>query len=427
MSEKPPRVRTPWKRWWQLFRIRCLPSLVWLGAVALLVTQWRGRTARVDSPGMFEARSAMVAPIQRGRIVSLAVDMFDEVRASQVVGWLDDSAVRAELAVAEAEAKRLEAELQAAERQLKLDAEQREVDLDSRARNYAMRAERLRLEKLDRMIELENDQVQLQGLAANLERYRSLRSKQVVDDQDYDDVRYQHDALQKKIAATKEALAVIEGRMKEAESQVDKGDAQSAAAGIDVALAPLCNACEVQLRRVEAIRVQRMALVLTAPLDGVVTAMLRREGETVMRGEPVLTVTDPRSVRIVSFVEQGKTIEPVEGMVVEVRRRTYPVQVARATVAKVSPQVEPIPEAMLLNPALRRWGVRVLIDVPADMLTAATDDAVDAFVPPRPGEQVDVRYFVLPQRTPRIRAPRGSRTAGSDDPPFAHEAEGRAT
>jgi hypothetical protein len=125
-----------------------------------------------------------------------------------------------------------------------------------------------------------------------------------------------------------------------------------------------------------------------------------------MRGIPILTVADPRSMQIVSFVEQGQPIEPTPGMRVEVRRRGQPLQVAQSQVLKVSPQVEPIPPAVLGNPALLRWGVRVLIEMPRTLVggrraggafadeVGAGAGSLGAQRPPRPGEVVVVRYFV---------------------------------
>ena len=394
------RIRTPLKRRWQLFRTRTLQGVVWLAAVAAVAVLWRHRVARLDAPAMVEARQATVASAERATITSLAVELFDEVKASQVLVRLDDSGVRASLEVAVAELKHLQAQLKAAERQLRDDARLREADEFSRSRNYAMRVERLRIEKLDRTIELENDQVELQRLAATLERQRALRRRDLIAEQEYDDVRFQHEALQKKVKATQEAVAVIDGRLREAMARQVGPQRADVAESITVALAPLREALGVQLKRVDEIKVERESLVLTSPLDGVVTAVHRREGEAVRPGEPIVTVADPdpRSMQIVSFIEQGESFQPAPGMEVEVRRRTRPVQVARARIMKVSPQVELIPPEVLGNPSFPRWGVRVLIDVPASMLGPPPEGSPVPRIPLRPGELLDVRYFASRQR-----------------------------
>lgn len=396
---KVSRIPTPLRGWWRLFRMRVVPVAAWLAALALVWVLWQERAARVDAPGMFEARQANVASFERGLLVELTVGLFDEVRASQMVARLDDAAVSAALDVARAEKRQLEAQVRAIERELKQDAAVRDLDAYSRTRNYVIRTEQLRLEKLDRMIELESDEVELQRLAATLGRIRALRDGDVVGEQDFDEAKFAHEALKRKIAATKEALAVIEGRLREALAREELPASKEAAGSTEVALAPLREAVAVQVTRLAEIQVAREALVLASPLDGVVTALFRRQGETVMRGEPILTVTDPRSMHIVSFVEQGQPVEPAPGMRVEVRRRTHPVEVAEARVLKVSPQVEPLPQAIVANPAIVRWGVRVLISMPPGLRRGASAGA-PARHPPRPGEVLSVRYF-LPRKDGR--------------------------
>ncbi|MFW6163331.1 MAG: HlyD family secretion protein [Planctomycetota bacterium] len=404
------RIRTPLARWGQMLVRRVVPVAAWLGAVALAVTLWREQTARVDTPGILEARQAAVASVQGGSVASLPVALFDEVAAGQVVVRLKDDAVRAELAVAQAEVSRLEAELRAAERQLNEDQALRELDLFAQSRTYAMRIERLRMDKLDHRIELENDRVQLQRLAASVERLRALRASQIVGDQEYDDLRYEHDALAKKIAATEEALEVIERQLREATAREEAPGFTEAVEPVTVALAPLREAVSVQLRRVDEIQVAREALVLRSPIDGVVATVNHGPGEAVMPGAPILTVADPGTLRVVSFVEQSKNLAPSEGMVVEVRRRTRPVQVARARVAKVGAQMELMPPAVCGGVAVQRWGLRVLIDLPPSLLAHGTGPGDGTFAPPRPGEVVGVRYFV--SRRPQWSSPRETEEGG---------------
>ncbi|MBL7222926.1 MAG: efflux RND transporter periplasmic adaptor subunit [Candidatus Brocadiae bacterium] len=401
----PRRIPTPLKRRLHLLRMRVVPLTCWLVAVAVVAVMWRTRTMRLDTPGMIQTRQAAVAAVERGTIASLHTELFGTVRASQVVVRLDDAAVRAALAVAEAEVKRLEAALRAAEAQLKQDVALRELDRYTSARTYATRVERLRIEKLDRLVELETDRVELQRLAATLERSRKLRARDVIAAQDLDDVKFGHEAMQRKIKATQEALEVIDGRLSDAMSRSEMPTASPADDSLEVALAPLREEMTVQLRRVDEMRVQREALVLKAPIDGVVTAVFFREGEAVMPGIPILTVSDSSSMHIVSFVEQGLALVPTEGMTVEVRRRTRPMQVAQARVVKVSPQVEPIPQEVLGSVPVLKWGVRVFVDMPASMRSPLAAFGTAGLDPPRPGELLDVRYFV-PHRGGRTRVTR---------------------
>ena len=83
---KQARIRTPLKCRLRVIRLRLLPIVVWLGAVAVVVMSWHQRVTRLDAPGRIEAqRQAVVAPLQPGTITSLAVSLSDAVRASDVV------------------------------------------------------------------------------------------------------------------------------------------------------------------------------------------------------------------------------------------------------------------------------------------------------------------------------------------------------
>jgi len=421
-----PRIRTPLRRYWQLLRRRVVPLVLWAGAIVLVARLWTARVLRMDAPAQVEAlRQATLAPVQTGTIARIAVALSDQVRAGQVLVNLDDSAIRAELGVAEAELARLQAELPAAQLRLKQQAEERQTDYLSRARNYAIRMERLRLEKLNLMIELENEQVNAERLDSMLQRQQVLHRRGVLSDQALDDVRYRLEASRKKIKATRDALAVIEGQIREARARGQGPEPPAApdAGGVEIALAPLRRALDSQLQRIGEIRARRRALTLSSPIDGVVTAVYHWEGETVRAGEPIVQVADPRSFCVVSYVEPGAPIEPAVGMQVEVRRNTSPMQIALARIIKVGAQFERMPWR-LAGPSRsqRRWGRRVLIEMPPSM-RVPPGGAPPGLSPPHLGETLLVRFFAAqrPAAGPDPRPgtwhlPRSDENAGKPSP-----------
>lgn len=396
---KPRRIRTPLRRYFQFLRLRLIPLALWLGAVALVVTLWNARVTRMDAPARVDAlRQATLASVQTGMIVTIAAGISEEVKAGQALVRLDDTAVRAELGVAEAELKRLQAELPAAELRLRQDAEARKLDYASTARTYAVRMEQMRLQKLTHLIDIENEQVNGERLAALLQRQKVLQTKGIVSDQIVEDLQFQLDASRKKTKATREAVALIEQQVKEAQTRERLPEPPAAAEGIETALAPLRRAIDGQAERINEIQARRKALVLASPIDGVVTAVYHWEGESVRAGDPILMVADPRSLYVLSYVEPGATIEPVAGMEVEVRRNTTPIQAARARVIEVGRQFERMPWR-LLGPsrAQRRWGRRVLIELPESMRRGATAALRPDVREPQLGETLFVRFFSLRQ------------------------------
>ncbi|HPD17589.1 MAG TPA: HlyD family efflux transporter periplasmic adaptor subunit [Planctomycetota bacterium] len=397
---KPRRIRTPIRRYLNLFRLRVIPLALWAGAVAGVAMLWSSRVTRMDAPAQIDAlRQATLAPVQTGTLASVAVGLSEEVRAGQVLVRLDDAAVRAELEVAQAELKRLEAELPAAELRLRQEAEARKLDLLALDRTYSVRTEQMRLAKLNHLIEIENEQVNAERLAALLRRQEVMHQRGVIGDQILDDTRYQLEASRKKIKATREAIAVVDQQVQAAQARERVGEPVLGQESLEVALAPLRRAVDAQLERIREIQARRQALALASPIDGVVTAVYHWEGETVRAGDPVLMVADPRTLYVVSFIEPGAPIEPAAGMEVEVRRKTIPIQVATARVIEVGAQVERIP-SRLSGPARaqRRWGRRVLIELPPSMQPQAGNLPWNEAGAPQLGETLFVR-FSSPRRS----------------------------
>jgi multidrug resistance efflux pump len=228
-----------------------------------------------------------------------------------------------------------------------------------------------------------------------LGRQRVLHDKGVVSDQVLDDVKYQLEASRKKIKASQDAIAAIDKEVAEAKSRERMPEPPAVVATLETALAPLRRAADSQLERIKELQARRSALSLASPIDGVVTAIYHWEGEGVRAGDPVLMVADPRSLYVVSFIEPGAAIEPVVGMEVEVRRKTTPVQVARAHVLEVGAQVEPLPKRLMVNPRLQRqWGRRVLVEMPTSMSQEAAGAPAPGG-PPQLGEMLLVRFFAL--------------------------------
>jgi hypothetical protein len=99
-----------------------------------------------------------------------------------------------------------------------------------------------------------------------------------------------------------------------------------------------------------------------------VSAISKRPGEKVIRGEAILTITAPNSDRIVGYMRQPLGAIPTTNDTVQVRTRTLRRQVAEATIVRVGTQMEPIDPALLSADATRREvGLPFLINIPEGM------------------------------------------------------------
>ena len=124
----------------------------------------------------------------------------------------------------------------------------------------------------------------------------------------------------------------------------------------------------------------RHRVELQSPMDGVVIPIqaqdnevlhqrpgeqvVRRVGEVVAAGEPILAVSQREPTEIVAYVSEQQ-LGLLEGqMTVDVIRTRTPPQTAPSEIRKVGPTIELMPQRLWRNPAVPQWGRPVLIDIP---------------------------------------------------------------
>jgi hypothetical protein len=87
---------------------------------------------------------------------------------------------------------------------------------------------------------------------------------------------------------------------------------------------------------------------LRSPIEGTVSMVYRRQGESVVAGEPIVTIVGSQSDRILGFVLPPASFEPAVGMSVEVRTRSGPRRVALTTITHVGGYMDIVPATLLL-------------------------------------------------------------------------------
>jgi len=384
----PKKIRTPLGRRVRFFRQRQLPVLIWIAAVASAVLLARRQAVRVDAIGIVEVRRATVAPQGVGTVKFVIPDLYDEVRAGEVVGGLDEARILAELQVVKTEIARLRAVIPAETARLQAaDAAQR-LDRQTQARRFAWNLEGAELDLLDRCVILEVDRVEHERLTLVFERLRRLVAKGAASQADVDEAAAARKAVTIKISENTRVIAAAERRRDAARTRQDALERTAELPpGLETQLEPIRRAVAVQQARLAELTLARAELVLRAPIDGVVSRILLRPGETATAGAPVMSIADPRTTRVVAYIPEGDGHLDVRvGDRVHLQRRTSPVQMLEAKVLRVGPAVEEIPIQGRRNPNLVEWGRPVLI--------AATTPALDLY----PGETVDVRIPAPSQR-----------------------------
>jgi multidrug resistance efflux pump len=125
----------------------------------------------------------------------------------------------------------------------------------------------------------------------------------------------------------------------------------------------------------------RESVELTAPFDGVVISVplranetprpgekiIRRPGEVVAAGEPILSIIESHPNEIVAYITEAQINQIQEGMEVEIIKAIEPAQIARSRITYVGPAVEQMPIRWWRNPNIPQWGQPFLVAAPPQM------------------------------------------------------------
>jgi len=124
-------------------------------------------------------------------------------------------------------------------------------------------------------------------------------------------------------------------------------------------------------------------ITLKSHMDGVVTKIYHRIGESVIAGDPIVTVTASRGQRIIGYLRQPLPFEPKSGDPVKVITRRPHRQVATTQIIQVGVQMELVTAPMRirgLGTAMER-GLPVVMSLPPG-LEVHPGELVDLLVKP---------------------------------------------
>jgi multidrug resistance efflux pump len=344
MDSLPP-IPTPVAQRWREFRIQVLPLVVFVGLTASVVVLWKGYVQPVGIVGQVEMVRANVASIQEGTVLELSVDRLEHVSKDQPIGKL----VTTDPAVQEADLIAITADLKLVQARMDLD----------KIRNKDTYSQR-RVELLAGRVSLLTAQARLPQAESELVRVTKLFEEgptNIASQADLEVARRDRDTLKHQIEEQSKLVAQLE---------VDIQAMESAGVAQLQAKDPFVE---------EAIKAQQQKLtllqkpvVLKSPIDGTVSAIAKRPGEKVVRGESILIITAPTSDRIVGYMRQPLGAVPTTNDTVLVRTRTLRRQMAEATIVRVGTQMEPIDPALLSPDGTRREvGLPFLINIPDGM------------------------------------------------------------
>lgn len=371
----------------QLSLHHLLPVVVWLGALACVIALFYHRSRRFEAVGLARGRVHQVAAPCDGRLKIVCVELFDEVAKGQTLAALDDQLLKAQMATTCAEIEHLMAQLIPTQEQLLAEAANLETTHVGDQRRFIVDVENARLRILQLRALIASDQITREDLAIEVKILQELVRQDAVAPYELQRAQVQYDSLAKKIEENEHLLEQAKIDFEQTQQRRDEfAMRQLQHPSADSALEVIRKQAQVQEKLLEQLLVQRDSLVMKAPVDGTVIqiranannvalrrtgeGVLRRPGEVVLAGDPILTIAEPQPTEVIAYARQGQLNWVREGMAVELMEFAQDggkLQVGHSQVTHVGPAVEQMPQQLWRNPNIPEWGRPFLVKIPPQM------------------------------------------------------------
>lgn len=363
METRPlPPIPTPPAQRWRQVRLVYLPRTVFAIGVIVAAVLWSSWVTPSSLVAEAEIVGVDIRSTQAGALVALKVGMLETVKAGQVIGQVANTnpgLLESTLGVIRAEVAMIAATMQG---------------VTDRQR-VALEFERLQLDWMGYRVELAGLQGKLQLAEAELARLEPLHRSGIITPEAFDQVKINRDALARQSKEQAAMIAQIEPRIR----AFSTPEQQAAGLSSESAVAAAIKVQEAKLKLAEE---QLRPEPLVAPIDGVVSLILRRAGETVVPGEVIARINATKPSRITGFLRQPVSAKPAPGAVATVTTRGSPRVSGQAKILQVGSAMEPITPSLVAALHLPpnqpiESALRVVLAVPEGMKLL-------------PGEHVDV-------------------------------------
>ncbi len=393
MKERQPRKSHTVKR--SSLR-HAVPLFVWLGAVTAVSWLFYQRSESFQMVGIAQSEVRQVASDCTARIMGISVELFQPVTAGQTLALLNtvpaselttEAELQGQVATAAAEIERLVALLIPTQEQLLADAADLQINHADNARRFAVDAEAARLHALHVQTEIAAEEILLNGLAVDLQATEKLVEEKVVVPFELEKIKVQYDSTVKQIEEYQDELKQAREDQRQAEHRRDEfAQQQLPQPSVDNALEAIRKEAKVQEELIKGLRNQiaafkaRTAIELKSPIDGVVIPIsgkaneallkrqgeetIRRAGEVVVAGDPILAVAQTQPTEIIAYANEQQVGYLESDMTVELVKMRYPAQIAQSRVLSIGPTIELLPQRLWRSPTIPQWGRPVVIHVP---------------------------------------------------------------
>jgi multidrug resistance efflux pump len=377
-------------------RRHIIPILVWLGAVACVVGLFTRRSQRFEVLGIAQGQVRHIATSSTGRLKSVPVQLFEQVKAGQTLAIVDtvldneqllEADLQSQLAASLAEIEHLTAQLVPTQDTMLAEKADREINRVAEIRRFIVDVEQAKLQILTLKTQIASDEIVLEDLAVEVKITEELLEKEAVAPYELQKIKVQYDSLTKKIGENRRMLEQAEQDWVQAQQRLDEFIQREVEhPSVDGALEVIRKEIRVQEELMRGLFAQldalksRRSLELKSPFDGVVIPVqgqanqtllrragedvIRREGEVIRAGEPIMALAELKPIEIVAYISENQLGLVKEKTTVEIIKNRYPEQKARCEVRYVGPTIELMPQRLWRNPNIPQWGRPVVIEIP---------------------------------------------------------------
>ena len=354
---------------------RVLPVFVWvvaLGAVALL---FQHQSTQIELKGIVFSHEQAINSVETGYIRSIPVTLYQKVNEGDTLAIIKENTVareeyisdllQAKQETAEAELEQLKAELVAAENRLLFEEQDRTNDVTAMERRLSVDVEQARLEVLEIKSSLEPDRLALKDLEVEIEIVKSLVDQNAAEDYELQTAQAKYNIMQESVQQAEQMLEQAQANYQAALLRKDEFS-QSVPLRPQLAdkeLAPIRKAILVQEKKIAELIKEQDVIVLTAPFDGIVNTMIYKPGQTVVRGDPIMTIVKPTPELVTAWVDQKNMDKLDLNTKVEIASLNASNLTFVSQVSHIGASIEMIPERLWRDPTRPEWGRLVQIPI----------------------------------------------------------------
>jgi HlyD family secretion protein len=362
-SRTPAPIPIPAGKRWQEARQRWLPVVIFVAALAGVALLWRDHTISRVIVGQAEPVLSNVSCYKPGLVAELTVERFQRIKKGDPIAKImvtEPRILASSLAVIQAEIESLRANM-------------RPVAVQQ---HNAMDYDQLQLDWMKERTQLATARVNLELASTDFHRTEELFKDKIVSARVYDQAKASRDRLVSEVDN-------LQKLVEEGEKNLQMLQLTNSKEISSISVDPLHAAIAVQESKLHLTEAELSPIAVLAPIDGIVSTIFHRAGESITAGQPIVAVATLNPVRIVGYLRTPIGEEPKPGMTVEVRTRGVPRTAGPAHVVEVGTQLEAVP-ATLVGPmklAATELGLPVEISLP-ERLKIRAGELVDIVLLP---------------------------------------------